>query len=316
MVRDFASFYKEITGKDAPVVWQKAPIHKIEVHSRSKAWFIYVQVNDTLPAKNVRHTAKEILEHISYLKHLEIIPLLAEPSRRINEIINSRREELSSSFFTERKFLDRVEWNCSGERLDLLTIDEEVYDYIIEKQLCDHLTNWFQEEYSLRVLVRVLGTVNEAAIPSNTINAEIKAEVIEIKDYGRASRQTGKKDKRKQELLKQQQAIKLSDLQEGLKTVVVEGEVWKKEISSIRGNRYVITYYLTDYSDSLMIKTFLDNLEEDRIKEDQWIKASGNLRYDDIARELVLFLESHKRNAKVRNDGAGKNELSYMPTPK
>ena len=80
MIRDFASFHKEITGKDAPAVWQKARIHKIEVSSRSKAWFIYVQVNNTLPAETVRHTIKEILEHISYLEHLEIIPLLAEPS--------------------------------------------------------------------------------------------------------------------------------------------------------------------------------------------------------------------------------------------
>ncbi len=310
MIRDFSSFYKEITGKDASAIWQKARIHKIEVSSRSKAWFIYVQVNNTLPAETVRHTIKEILEHISYLEHLEIIPLLAEPSRWINEIINSRKEELSSSFFTESNFLDRVEWNCAGERLDLLTMDETVYEYIIEKQICDHLANWFQEEHSLRVLVRVLGTGNEAEIPSDTINAEKKAEVIEIKDYGRVSRQTGKKDKRKQELLKQQEVIKLSDLQEGMKTVAVEGEVWKKEISNIRGNRYIISYYLTDYSDSLIIKTFLDTLDEDQIEEGQWIKAGGNLRYDDIARELVLFLEAYiKVHKQVRNDNARQKRI-------
>ncbi|NLX03320.1 MAG: hypothetical protein GXY40_12455, partial [Syntrophomonadaceae bacterium] len=80
MILDFASFYKKITDKDVPTVWEKARIHKIEVHSRSKAWLIYVQVNDTLPAEMVRHTTKEVLEHISYLEHLEIIPLLSEPS--------------------------------------------------------------------------------------------------------------------------------------------------------------------------------------------------------------------------------------------
>lgn len=310
MTRDFDSFYKEITGKDAPVVWQKARIHKIEVHSRSKAWFIYVQVNDTLPAETVRHTAQEILEHMSYLDYLEIIPLLSQPSQRINEIINSRREELSASFFADGKFKDRFEWNCIGERLDLVTLDEEVYDYIIEKQLCDHLANWFQEEYSLRVLVRVIGTGNEIEISSETINAEHKAEVLEIKDYKQVPRQNGKRDKRKRELLEQQEPIKLSDLQEGLKMVVVEGEVWKKEISTIRGNRYVISYYLTDYSDSLILKTFLDTLDEDRIEEGQWIKATGNLRYDDIARELVLFLESYiPAHKKVRTDDAGQKRI-------
>ena len=310
MIRDFASFYKEITGKDVPTVWEKARIHKIEVHSRSKAWLIYVQVNDTLPAEMVRHTTKEVLEHISYLEHLEIIPLLSEPSRRINEIINSKREELSSFFFADSNFIDHIEWNCTGKGLDLLTMDEETYNYIIEKQVCDQLANWFQEEYSLRVLVRVLGTGNEYEIPSETINAEHKAEVLEIKDYGRVSKQTGKRDKRKRELLEQQEPIKLSDLEEGLKTVVVEGEVWKKEITTIRGNRYVISYYLTDYSDSLILKTFLDTLDEDRIEEGQWIKATGNLRYDDIARELVLFVESYlPTQKKVRNDDATQKRI-------
>ena len=220
VTRDFASFYKEITGRDLPVVWQKARIHKIEVHSRSKAWFIYVQVNDTLPAETVRHTTKEILEHISCLEHLEIIPLIAEPSRQINEIINSRREELSSFLFAECKFSDRVEWNCTDKRLDLLTMDEEAYDYIIEKQICDHLANWFQEEYSLRVLVRVLGTGNEPEIPGDTINAEQKAEVLEIKDYGRESKQNGKREKRKRKLQEQQEPIKDYPIRGSLKTVV------------------------------------------------------------------------------------------------
>ncbi len=310
MTRDFASFYKEITGKDVSAVWQNTRIHKIEVHSCSKAWFIYVQVNDTIPAKIVRHTTKEILEHISYLEHLEIIPLLSKPSRWINEIINSRREELSSSFFNNGKFIDHIEWKCTGERLDLVTMDEETYNYIIEKQVCDYLANWFQEEYSLRVLVRVLGTANEPEVPSETINAGHKAEVLEIKDYGRVSRQTGKRDKRNRELLEQQEPIKLYDIQEGLKAVVVEGEVWKKETSKIRGNRYVITYYLTDYSDSLILKTFLDTLDEDRIKEGDWIKATGNLRYDDIARELVLFLECYiPTQKKVRSDDASQKRI-------
>ncbi len=310
MIRDFASFYKEITGKDALAVWQNAKIHKIEVHSRSKAWFIYVQISETLPARTVRQTAKEILEHMSYLKHLEIIPLLSEPSRRINEIINSRQEELSSFFFDNGKFTDHIEWDCTGKRLDLVTTDEEVYNYMIEKQVCNHLANWFQEEYSLRVLVRVLGTGSEPEIPSNTINAGRKADVLEIKDYTQVSRQTGKRPGRKRELLEQQEVIKLSELQEGLKTVVVEGEVWKKEITNIRGNRYLLTYYLTDYTDSLMLKIFLDTLNEDKIKEGQWIKASGNLRYDDIARELVLFLETYiPVQKKVRSDSARQKRI-------
>lgn len=293
MELDFASFYREITGKEPPAVWQQARIHKTEVYSRSKAWFIYVGVNDTLPAEIVRQTVKDLQERIVYLDYLEIIPLLAESTYKINEIVKTRREEITSSFFDQKKIAERIEWMVKGERLDLITEDEEDFNYLIEHEVCNHLAEWFLEQYCLRVLVRALAAGNQEQLPVEPTISGTGAEVLEIKDYGRAPRQSGKRERHRIDLDKQK-VIPLCEVQEGLKNLVVEGEVWNKDISSIRGDRYVISYYLTDYTDTLLIKTFLDNVEDDRINVGDTIRAGGSLRYDDIAHELVLFLDNYQ----------------------
>jgi DNA polymerase-3 subunit alpha (Gram-positive type) len=301
---DFSSFYRKVTGKNALAGWHKARIDKIEVYSQSRSWFIYVKVSETLSAEDVHHTANELLERMDYLDYLEIIPRIAEPSSKIKEIIETRRKEISSSFFTSAKLANNIDWMVKGERLDLMAGNEEVYNYIINKEICNQLAEWFKTRYSLRVLVRVLATNNKEPVPvSKTIKANQKLAVLEIRDYSQSSHQPGKKENRQRIALEHKEPIKLSDLEEGLRTVVVEGEVWNKEVNTIRGGRYVVAYYLTDYTDSLIIKTFLDKLEEDKINVGDWIRVGGNLRYDDFARELALFMDCYiTAEKKTKND--------------
>ncbi len=274
MTRDFASFYREITGKELPAVWQQARIHRTEVHTGNKAWFIYVGINDTLNAEIVRQTAKELHECITYLDYLEIIPLPTEPAHKINEIIAGRKGELSSSFFDQESIAEGIEWMIKDDRLDLIAEDEATFNYLIEHEVCNHLADWFWEQYSLRVLVRALATGHKEQLPVEPTISGTKAEVLEIRDY--TPRPSRKRERRHIDL-DQQKVIPLSEVQEGLKNLVVEGEVWNKEISSIRGDRYVVTYYLTDYTDTLLLKTFLDNLEDDRINVGDAIRVGGSL---------------------------------------
>jgi DNA polymerase-3 subunit alpha (Gram-positive type) len=300
LTRDFASFYREITGKELPAVWQQARIHRTEVHTGNKAWFIYVGINDTLNAEIVRQTAKELHECITYLDYLEIIPLPTEPAHKINEIIAGRKGELSSSFFDQESIAEGIEWMIKDDRLDLIAEDEATFNYLIEHEVCNHLADWFWEQYSLRVLVRALATGHKEQLPVEPTISGTKAEVLEIRDY--TPRPSRKRERRHIDL-DQQKVIPLSEVQEGLKNLVVEGEVWNKEISSIRGDRYVVTYYLTDYTDTLLLKTFLDNLEDDRINVGDAIRVGGSLRYDDIAHELVLFLDNYQTvEKKIRSD--------------
>jgi len=293
----------EVTGKNIPDVWPQAIVHRIEVYPKSKSWLLYLKISSTIPATVISSTIKELKEHLGYLNYLDIIPLPDEPSVKIKAIMEYKEEELASFFWGQDTFKNII-WKVEGERLDLIAKDAESFNYIIKNEVCNRLAYWFWEQYSLRVLVRVLATNITEKTPINLAIVGGAAQLLEKKDYVKVPRHPGKKESRKKDL-DQQEIIRLSDIQEGLKNIAVEGEIWKKEINSIRGDRYVICYYLTDYSDSLLIKTFVDKLEDDQIKIGDFIRACGNLRYDDIARELVLFLDSYKIiEKKVRVDEA------------
>lgn len=48
----------------------------------------------------------------------------------------------------------------------------------------------------------------------------------------------------------------VAELQEGLKTAIAEGEILDKEITTLRDGRLVVTYNLTDFTDSILVKAF------------------------------------------------------------
>ncbi|MEJ1731328.1 hypothetical protein SMA90_33900, partial [Escherichia coli] len=67
------------------------------------------------------------------------------------------------------------------------------------------------------------------------------------------------------------------DLQEGLKTAIVEGEIWAKESTVLRDGRMVVTYNLTDYTDSILVKAFLDRPQDDIIQVGDCIRVKGGV---------------------------------------
>jgi DNA polymerase-3 subunit alpha (Gram-positive type) len=95
----------------------------------------------------------------------------------------------------------------------------------------------------------------------------------------------------------------VKDIQEGLKTAVVEGEIWNLAINTLRDGRLAVSYYLTDYQDSIILKLFLNNENEHIFKVGDWVKVKGGVRYDPFIKEIALFVEQYEFPARnVRLD--------------
>lgn len=99
------------------------------------------------------------------------------------------------------------------------------------------------------------------------------------------------------------------------KRVVVYGDIFALESKDVRGERRVITYQITDYSGSVMIKLFdsvkkLEMLHLDELKKGVSILVAGKLEDDQFAREPVLRPDSIvKRKRDVRKDNAPKKRV-------
>ncbi|MBM6930484.1 PolC-type DNA polymerase III [[Clostridium] spiroforme] len=75
---------------------------------------------------------------------------------------------------------------------------------------------------------------------------------------------------------------------------VIEGYIFKTELIKTRKNSHIQSLWITDYTDSIIVKRFensKNSVEDMKIldKGKVWIKATGEIRFDNFAKETVLM---------------------------
>ncbi|NLM38181.1 MAG: PolC-type DNA polymerase III, partial [Firmicutes bacterium] len=91
-----------------------------------------------------------------------------------------------------------------------------------------------------------------------------------------------------------EEPVPISNVTAESETVVLEGEVLKTEVRTMRSGRNLLLFDLTDYSDSITVKVFNNNKQETvpAIEKGMWLRVKGDLQYDEYAKETVLLAGS------------------------
>lgn len=302
-MKDFNTFFYSITNENCPDKWLNTKIIKLEVFNSSSSWRLHINAPTPISVAEINRVKNKLLRNLNFLNEIEIVPSTNNP-HLLKEIIALYQDELSSSFFPDPKYVNSIEWQAGKSRLDLKTGSQHTFDYLMDNNICTKVADWLWDNYFLRAAVKAIwtnkGTKRKEAdllIPNKQLVLIENSVPANENNY---IKNKPKKKEKSSSIKTNAEITKINEVVEGLKTVVVEGEIWHKEINQLKDKRYIVSYYLTDYSDSLLIKSFIDNLEEDEIKVGDWIKAQGSVRYDNFAREVVLYLNAYLPSQKIK----------------
>ncbi len=85
--------------------------------------------------------------------------------------------------------------------------------------------------------------------------------------------------------------MKMEEIVEEERSVVVSGYVFNKEIRSLRSGRQLLMLKITDYTSSIQVKKFSNKGEEalfEGVNEGDWVKVRGSVQEDNYSHELTL----------------------------
>ena len=80
--------------------------------------------------------------------------------------------------------------------------------------------------------------------------------------------------------------------------VIIEGEIFNLDAREIKGEKYVVSFDITDYSDSTTVKFFVDKKIYDKeindvlksgVKKGTYFKVKGEVQFDKYAKELNIM---------------------------
>ncbi len=102
---------------------------------------------------------------------------------------------------------------------------------------------------------------------------------------------------------------RLEEIVDEERRVMVEGYVFFAETKELRSGRTLLTFKITDYTSSIMVKMFSRDKEDaaifQRVKKGMWLKVRGSIQNDTFVRDLVMIgNDVNEIKPKLRQDTA------------
>lgn len=307
MTLHFQAFIDDKIDAQLAQVWGGTLIEKVEVCKAKRSWNLHLLVPEPIARTVISKTVQQLRICYDYLDHIGLIIVLKDASGSIRRIMDTRRDDLSSCLSLAGKSmleLPLIKWKFDNYRIDIMSSDQALYNNIISSEICPHLADWFWQEYLLQILVRVLYQgKSQANHETENWLTNRQLEIIEPgQDIALPGKRGNFREGKKLEQVIHAKPLAVADLEEGMKTAVTEGEIWHKEVNVLKDGRWVVSYYLTDFNDTIIIKAFLDKSEDDRIKVGDRIRVKGSIRFDSRLKEIALFMEHYKQQEPTRRN--------------
>src|SRR5690625_777955 len=278
-------------------VFSTATLDKVIVHRQQKRWDVYISLNKALSFDSF----------FTFLQHME---------QAFNNIATLRLFIVSTEKVQDEKelylywcyFLTTMEDLLPSHltKLQQATIKEQqLYIYVgseaeavnLQRKIEKPFT-YFVEQYSLqRLHIHIEVKTDEAELAQFREQTENENEQFIRQINGHHEKQR-KKERATNDPFTigsviRDEPIRIVDITEEEKRVTIQGYVFSKEIINLRSGRQLLMLKLTDYTDSIELKLFSRNAEDEKVfsqaKEGIWIKARGRVQADTYSHELIMM---------------------------
>ena len=208
-------------------------------------------------------------------------------------------------------WLNNIKWERDDESLIIVPPSQMAYFSIERNGLMEKLRDRVMKDLNLKLELMQL---DNEAISSDEFLEEIKSEEqkiskdIMINTVKTSSSKNTKKTLKNYSLGKpiKNERMKVSDINIQTGSAVIKGDIFQIETREIRGNKLLITFNISDGTDSIIVKTFLAKEQGDELLdnlfEDSHVLLEGDITYDNFSKGIVCMLRSLIRLTKEERE--------------
>jgi len=224
---------------------------------------------------------------------------------RILEIIKSDIQSSSS-------WINDLKWELSNDSLIIFPPNKVAFHLMEENGLLDKIKNKILDE--LRVDLKVILSDKELQFEEDfLLQKELEEKEIATNTLNNTSNNNGSNKPIKTDKNYiygrhiKDDPIKIRDINIETGSCTILGEIFQLETMELKNNRILVTFYISDLTDSMTVKAFLpqDRAIEflENVSNNSYVKVSGDIVYDNYSKALVLMLKSlNKLEKEIRTD--------------
>lgn len=295
-------------------------INKIDIFKKTMKLIIYLEsshlINKDLSNKinkifRDKFTEFQIIIKLKYNIVGTIEDKIKFYEYNILEIIKS---EIQSS----NSWIEDLKWEFCNDSLIIFPPNKAAYYSLEKNKITEKIKNSISEELGFNLDIKVSDiqikeeddfldsiSVEEKEIAMNIIN-----DISESSKTNSSNNILNKPDKyyiygkQIKEL-----PIKVKDINVQTGSCVIEGIVFQLETRQIKNNKTLVTFYVSDFSDSITVKVFLSEEQTSEfllnVENDSYIKVEGDVIFDNYSKSIVIMMKSlNKIDKEEKKDNA------------
>lgn len=271
-------------------------IHKITVSTHRKGWVVYIDVKQkSLKNLDKDYIAGKIIEQVPELKELDICVISEGTSISLEEIITVNltfiKNQLSLYFPGLQASLCQWDFTFDGINVNVSLTNSLQHYYINFKKIDQWLDKFVWDTWKKECKFNFSLVTHQKDI--NTQFDKEKKYILDIvKNIPERSPQSEKESGDiiiKGKIIKKD-PVPIETIFEEDRNISLWGQVFSYEEKETRTGRTIINFDITDYTDSISCKLFLEQDEKmHSLNIGQYVRVYGNVQYDKYSQELTMI---------------------------
>ncbi|GGE65264.1 PolC-type DNA polymerase III [Priestia taiwanensis] len=282
---------------------QNSGIVKLFVDKQTKQWCFHLVIPAVLPIHVYELVQVQLTKAFAHI---------ANVSLHLQTIDGGYNEELVRSYWPYAVdqmemipplFENMRQWSPSlqGAKV-MMTVRNDLEAKTLEKRCIPTLKSAYEAFGFPRLQFEATVSNNEAEMQKfqEMKQEEDRARVIQAMD------EMAKKEQEREEdsavpagplvlgyLIKDDDIVQLQSIIDEEKRKTVQGYIFDVETRELRSGRTLLTFKITDYTSSIMVKMFSRDKEDipliQSVKKGMWVKVRGSIQNDTFVRDLVMI---------------------------
>ena len=294
--------------------FQGTEVRKLTIHKKERTVSIEIAANKMIPLQKQEELKGALLESLPGLQAVSLSVYY--------ELTDKTPEALAAGYWGSIKTLVSqkskicagviadAEWRVTEHKLQILVKHNMAY-YLAQKHLDDAIANMIHTETGETLLVQFKNQkateADRAALENNRkkkfeeLSRQIittQAEAVQEKanaEVAAVSSSVSKGILLGKEINGANQ--KIIDTKILGENVIIEGSIYNIEPREIRGEKYIVSFDITDLSDSTTVKFFVkksvfDAELSDKIKKGKYLRVQGEVQFDKYTKEIDIMAKN------------------------
>ena len=298
--------------EDASVV-QAGEIRNVDVYSKERRWEIHVFFATPLKFESYNALNQAIKQEF---KDFVSVRLFVETASGASQYLPDYwhyavdQSEVLNSQPGARSFLSGQKPSLQDGRW-VIPVNSQIFDQMIEQRLLDSFSLELRRYgfFNIKLITAVNDVSAQNDLESLAQLAQQHEENMQQayqaappvpkapsrQSYAGGGRRKGRRNAfGPGSIAENAETTQLKDLSEDQRSAVVEGHVFKAEMTELKSGSFIFTGEMTDYTSSISFKKFVpDSAKEEidylkNVKPGVWIRMQGALKEDQYAHDLVF----------------------------